>query len=108
MKRCKTCGGKKVMIPVISLLSSCCGDGLGYSNFLYAKFKDVLPDVGLMGFTYDEANTLAIKYKVKREDLPIIIIDEIGVSFGAEQVHDEKFLASLIEKIKPAKEIVKK
>jgi len=96
------------VIYTIHLLSGCCGEGMGYSNYLYSEMIKILPVVGMMGCSYDTANTMVQKYKIKEEDCPIIVIDELGLCFAAAQVHDKNFIANLLEKIKPTKELVTK
>jgi hypothetical protein len=89
--------------------SGCCGDGMGYGNKLYEIFEKNKIPVSMMGFNnVDEGNTLYMKYKVKKEDLPVIVLDELGLMFKAEQVKDEKFVANLLKTINPKPEIVTK
>ena len=89
--------------------SGCCGDGLGYANKLYEIFEKNKIPVSMMGFNnVDEGNTLFMKYKVQKKDLPVIVIDEIAAVFGAEQVADPNFVANLLKTINPKPEIVKK
>jgi hypothetical protein len=107
---CKCNKNKGVKMIVISLLSSgCCGSGMVFANKLYETFEKNKIDVSMMGFnSVDEGNTLYMKYKVKKEDLPVIVLDELGLMFKAEQVKDEKFVANLLKTINPKPEIVTK
>jgi hypothetical protein len=95
---CKCNKNKGVKMIVISLMGSgCCGDGMGYGNKLYEIFEKNKIPVSMMGFNnVDEGNTLYMKYKVKKEDLPVIVIDEKNLVFGAEQVQDENFVQNLV------------
>ena len=84
---------------VISLIGDCCGIGVGYANRLYAKLLELKQEVGMGGYAYDESNTFVMKYKIKKEQVPMIVLDEFNLVFEANKVDDPKYFDELIKKL---------
>jgi UV DNA damage repair endonuclease len=80
---------------ILNLISNCCNEGYGHLIKLYETLTKNNITCLLCSNNYSDSNRIE-KYKITKEQLPVIVVDELNMIFAAKEA--DKHLEEITKK----------